>query len=411
LAENCNSTETRNVTIDTILPSINFVSPTPSNGSRITDTQIIFINISATDANLKNITIYIYNSTFGILNYSNTTLTNLYSNFTLVDGIYYFNATACDNSENCNWTETRQILLTDAAPNTGTIGGGGDGKPPVIPPEEPPIVEPCEKTWSCGDWGECVLGIQRRECSLVGEARCTSPADTEDRSQTCSVNETCIENWNCGWSACINNRTTPENCIDANNCGTQTNKPTEQTCTSLTDEDCLPDLTCEDWSECKVNYGIYGIGTETSGSTSRTCTDKNECIANILEEKSCLISIDVNSTMIFEEGKQTLGIFDRWTGEEVAKIQVYDSGNKTIFKVVLNSIGETTGRITSFPTKKENNLFWILLPAFGVILFFIHKFRKEINHKKEHFTRKAIMHYHMRHFKQNPRIKPLKRIK
>jgi len=117
-SNNCGSTETRNVTIDTLFPTINFATPTTSSGGY--SQNWIVANVTANDTNLANITIRIYNSV-GIIrsNYSNNP--KFFWNITLLgDGTYYLNATACDNALNCNSTETRTILL-DTTPISITI--------------------------------------------------------------------------------------------------------------------------------------------------------------------------------------------------------------------------------------------------------------------------------------------------
>ncbi|MCX8194456.1 MAG: hypothetical protein N3G19_03835, partial [Candidatus Pacearchaeota archaeon] len=103
---------TGNFTIDNTPPSIQFVSPTEINGTTI-NRNYIQVNVTASDAGtgLKNITIYLYNST-GLINSSSSTTSPLFVNFTgLGEGIYYFNATAYDNWNNTNSTETRNVTI------------------------------------------------------------------------------------------------------------------------------------------------------------------------------------------------------------------------------------------------------------------------------------------------------------
>jgi aspartyl-tRNA(Asn)/glutamyl-tRNA(Gln) amidotransferase subunit C len=61
-AGNFNATETRNVSIDAIKPAVSFASNTETSGTSVSRNNIV-INATATDANLRNITIYLYNST------------------------------------------------------------------------------------------------------------------------------------------------------------------------------------------------------------------------------------------------------------------------------------------------------------------------------------------------------------
>jgi len=131
LAENLNSTETRNVTIDRVPPTINFTNPTETSGIYVSRSNIV-VNVTATDSvsGLKNITIYFYNST-DFVNSTNSSLSQFYFNLTgLPDEIYYFNSTAYDLAGNFNSTSTRNITLDTTIPlvafGTGTLGDGAN---------------------------------------------------------------------------------------------------------------------------------------------------------------------------------------------------------------------------------------------------------------------------------------------
>ena len=116
LAGNVNNTETRNVTIHVTNPSINFTSPTDTSGSYVSRNYIL-ANVTAVDSVLKNITIFLYNSTRNLINSINSSTSPLYINFSgLSDGIYYLNATAYDFAGNVNNTETRNITLDRVPP-------------------------------------------------------------------------------------------------------------------------------------------------------------------------------------------------------------------------------------------------------------------------------------------------------
>ncbi|MEM4271706.1 MAG: C1 family peptidase [Candidatus Pacearchaeota archaeon] len=96
--------------IDSISPQIAFSLPTNDSGTILTQDYIL-INVTASDANLANITIRLYNST-GLVNSTNSTTSPLYVNFsTNADTIYYFNATAYDTFGNYNHTETRNVSV------------------------------------------------------------------------------------------------------------------------------------------------------------------------------------------------------------------------------------------------------------------------------------------------------------
>ncbi|MBI2659638.1 hypothetical protein HYX07_00575, partial [Candidatus Woesearchaeota archaeon] len=113
-----NST-TRNFTIDTILPSINFTA-TLSNGSFVNQ-NYISINVTLTETNFANITFYLWNGTPTTLLYNETNFTSqtLSINFTNLDTrekSYLINVTARDRASNINSTETRNITLDNMNP-------------------------------------------------------------------------------------------------------------------------------------------------------------------------------------------------------------------------------------------------------------------------------------------------------
>jgi len=106
---NSNQTETRNITLDTINPNINFTAPTTSTGSY--SQNYISVNVTANDTNPSTIKIYLYNST-GLYQSNISSTSPLFVNFTgLIDGTYYLNATVNDSAGNLNQTETRTIAL------------------------------------------------------------------------------------------------------------------------------------------------------------------------------------------------------------------------------------------------------------------------------------------------------------
>jgi hypothetical protein len=98
------------VFIDSLPPSLSFVSPSELN-NQIQAKNYIRVNLSVTDANFKNSTIYLYNST-SLLAYTEDTINPYYVQFTnLSNGIYHFNATACDSYDNCRNSVTRKVTI------------------------------------------------------------------------------------------------------------------------------------------------------------------------------------------------------------------------------------------------------------------------------------------------------------
>ena len=95
---------------DITVPLVQFVRPTESNNSFLS-ADFILVNVTATDTNLANITIRLFNST-ALVNETTTTTSPNFANFSnLESGVYYINATATDASNNKNITETRKITL------------------------------------------------------------------------------------------------------------------------------------------------------------------------------------------------------------------------------------------------------------------------------------------------------------
>ena len=102
--------------LDSIAPNINFTNPTEASGTIITRNNIL-INVTSSDTNLKNITIFLYNST-SFLIYQNTTNNSIHfvNISSLNDGLYFFNATSYDSLGNLNSTETRNVTIDTTAP-------------------------------------------------------------------------------------------------------------------------------------------------------------------------------------------------------------------------------------------------------------------------------------------------------
>ena len=102
-------------------PTISFVSPTTPNNSFL-DVNYITANVTATDINIENITINLYNISHTLVNTTSATTSPLFINITnLPDSIYYLNATAADTDPNFNTTETRIITIDAAAPQVTNV--------------------------------------------------------------------------------------------------------------------------------------------------------------------------------------------------------------------------------------------------------------------------------------------------
>jgi len=111
-AGNINLTNVTFAVDDTVYPSVYFVNPMYGNYSL----NWIFTNATSDDGSLTSITIYIYNQT-SLVNQSIGASSPYTVNFTsLPDGLYYYNATACDEIV-CNSSETWSVLLDTNLPS------------------------------------------------------------------------------------------------------------------------------------------------------------------------------------------------------------------------------------------------------------------------------------------------------
>jgi len=99
------------IVYDALSPFVNYTSPTENNSTNLSRSYVL-INVTATDTNLANITINLFNTT-SLINSTTTSTSPNYVNITVPrDGIYYFNATATDLANNKNSTSTRTVNVT-----------------------------------------------------------------------------------------------------------------------------------------------------------------------------------------------------------------------------------------------------------------------------------------------------------
>ncbi len=109
-SNNCNISQNRSLTVDNTFPLISFELPTPSNNA-VTRITSLFVNISLTETNEKNITFYLYNITSQV-NITTLSAGSRTINWTnLENGIYYYNVSATDAANNINSTETRTLVI------------------------------------------------------------------------------------------------------------------------------------------------------------------------------------------------------------------------------------------------------------------------------------------------------------
>ena len=110
-AGNSNISETRNVTLDTVAPSITFVSSTPTDGSTIL-TNTFFINATISEP-VANVSLLLDGNLYYML--KNTSTLWQFTTPILADGMHVFNASTNDTALNSNVSETRYVT-TDSTP-------------------------------------------------------------------------------------------------------------------------------------------------------------------------------------------------------------------------------------------------------------------------------------------------------
>lgn len=114
-----NSTETRTILIDTVLPIVNFSSFTEDNGSTLTIPGIR-VNGTCSDINFANCTFYLFNESFVVLNKTNVTAVTSQTNFSnnIIDGLYYFDIVGEDLAGNVRRSRRQVIVSLPAVPTT-----------------------------------------------------------------------------------------------------------------------------------------------------------------------------------------------------------------------------------------------------------------------------------------------------
>lgn len=110
-AKNCNSTESRYITLDTTYPQISYGIGTEANDTNWSRNWI-YVNVSVTETNVMNMT-YTFNGTDVKVAHSLTQLNKT----SLSDGHYIYNVTVCDSVGQCNVTDNRYIYLDSTGPN------------------------------------------------------------------------------------------------------------------------------------------------------------------------------------------------------------------------------------------------------------------------------------------------------
>ncbi len=311
---------------DLTSPNIQFTSPTETNGSYLVRSNIV-INITSSDTNLLNISIKLFNSTHNQINFSNSTSSPLFANYTgLSDGTYHFNATAFDTFDNQNTTERRTVIIDTTPPNV-TI---------VSPTATTYTTDTIAINLTLSESGNCLYTINSGATNITltnNSARtsfsgtsaslsnaaylliayCNDTAGntnyTQNVSFTISVSSEdgggggsgsgsgsgggggtppqCIPEYSCSsWSQCTNGLR-ERSCVDTK-CSTGTRTETS----SCELELCESDWQCTSWSQC------------TNGISTRQCSDINNCNNDDspIEETTCGIPTKENIITDQKEG-------------------------------------------------------------------------------------------------------------
>jgi hypothetical protein len=292
-------------TIDTAAPSINFTGPSTTTGNQTQNA--IWANITASEntTSIETITIYIYNSSFDLVNSTTGTTSPLFINFTeLSDGTYYLNATVNDSAGNLNNTETITITIDSGAPTVT-------------------LISPSNNSWQNN--GSAVFTYSATDttlnnCTLYGDFNTTWLANETNTSVVSgvqdSINVTLTEGnykWNVlcyddsGNSAFASSNNTIN--IDTTNPDLSLNAPTNNTNSSsstvifnwtATDNldtnmtcnltiDSIVNATIDSPNNTLTNYAISGL-SEGSHLWNLTCTD-NASNSNTSETRNVTIDI------------------------------------------------------------------------------------------------------------------------
>lgn len=183
------------------------------------------------------------------------------------------------------------------------------------------FITSCISNWNCGGWEECRGEIQKRNCQ--DSNLCSIQTDTPDFTKYC--NGSCIEDWQCQWSACTDGFTTPT-CTDRNNCGTNFKKPGKISCREASS--CSPNIICGDWSECKLNLDVVDLLNiqNVRGQKSRLCRDSKNCAPPTYEFQECSSSVNIYTKEIEWYGEKYLEVYDKLTDKLLTRVK-YSSGN------------------------------------------------------------------------------------
>lgn len=142
------------------------------------------------------------------------------------------------------------------------------------------------------------------------------------------VGAACTPDYQCGeWGVCSGEVQSRE-CIDRT-CGGD--NITER---KLCDNDCKPNIICEDWGSCvytSSGENLFAGTFEFKGMEIRQCVDVNSCVESFEETRVCVESSPVRFVKKEVCGKMVTSVLDEKSGKTVA---IVDAEKKTNRKIV-----------------------------------------------------------------------------
>ncbi|MFQ5531093.1 MAG: hypothetical protein ACE5ES_00595, partial [Candidatus Nanoarchaeia archaeon] len=194
-------------------------------------------------------------------------------------------------------------------------------------PEAVRLCLACTPNWECGEWSGPLYGTEERLCTDLNGCEVDK---VESRPATCR------EEWACSWNDCqdIGNGTyyaTPYNCVEINNCGTESDMPGPIQCVGGSENkpfsespSCLPTWEFGEWEECTGDYTIREViegRSQFPGTYERNLTDISGCgFGKKVQVGGCNLSVP-----IIAERTQ-------WCFEEY--IKVYNTDNGELVSIV-----------------------------------------------------------------------------
>lgn len=153
---------------------------------------------------------------------------------------------------------------------------------------------------------ECVQGI----CTLISEL-----CDPECRAGYICRNKECVEG----------------------NIPDETDIPDDLE--RIGEEGCSYNFICGEWSSCLVDYNVADLitGEDVEGRKTRSCIDKEKCLANFMQEEECSVREEVIIQKTEWCLEQYIEISRKETGEVVARLK---QRGADYLDVSLNLVGE-----------------------------------------------------------------------